>query len=424
LATALFLLIAKGGYAKYFYARVKGAGKVVMDELLSAARKFLKCTDAVETCETRLPNGVRVVTDAMPSADKVGIAVGIGAGWGSEIAGIDKPGVAHFLEHMVFKGSCTRDGHEFESKEEMRRFARHQDCFIDAGTYKTHTLFDGIVSPQDVEDALIYLSSVVCRPVLDDVQIELEKKPILNEWLRDRLLKRCEDSAPHRVFGTREAVLSMSRSELLSFHAANYISGNAVVFAAGNVDHEAIVKTVEKEFFLSSVACPRRALLEAPSNAETDFPRGTRVTVVFGTGDQGEPEDFPLLSQILGKAPHDVLRRKLRDEKGLLYGLDCQPEGERLKIVFVSPFEDISPCLEQVNACLRDLRSGGLGFLEQGERKKVCQTIDQLLMQPPSVDFWGDNGALPSFEDVKAIFSSDAIRPQAGKPRSVKNRVP
>src|SRR5579875_3071464 len=209
-----------------------------------------------------LPNGIRIVTEAMPYVRSVSLGVWIGAG--SRIEHGPENGISHFIEHMVFKGTRLR------SAEDIAREVDSVGGGLDAFTSKELVSFNTKVLDEHVPLALDILSDLVLNPLFREQDIEKEKGVILEEI-------KMEADQPefvlHETFlgnfwkghglgkpilGTKETVKKFAQPMLLDYYNRTYTPANILVTAAGNLDHDEIVKLVRDKFadFRGSGALP------------------------------------------------------------------------------------------------------------------------------------------------------------------------
>ncbi|MFN7053660.1 MAG: M16 family metallopeptidase, partial [Gemmobacter sp.] len=120
-----------------------------------------------------LPNGFRIVTEHMPGLKSASVGVWVTAGGRHETAA--QNGIAHFLEHMAFKGTARRNSLQIaEAIEDV-------GGYINAYTSKEMTAYYARVLSADVELALDVISDIVLNPVFDAKEIETERHVILQE---------------------------------------------------------------------------------------------------------------------------------------------------------------------------------------------------------------------------------------------------
>ncbi len=200
----------------------------------------------------RLPNGVRVATEHMPGLQSASLGVWVTAGGRHERA--EQNGIAHFLEHMAFKGTKTRSALQIaEAIEDV-------GGYINAYTSREMTSFYARVLGDDVPLALDVISDIVLNPVFDPHEIEVERHVILQEigqaldtpddiifdWLQETAYPGQALGRP--ILGPSSRVEKFDQRDLASFVRERYVPGNLIIAAAGAVDHDAIVRMVEERF--------------------------------------------------------------------------------------------------------------------------------------------------------------------------------
>ncbi|PWJ22301.1 M16 family metallopeptidase [Jannaschia seohaensis] len=201
---------------------------------------------------TRLSNGFRVVTERMPSMESAAIGIWVGAGGRHEAP--EQNGIAHFLEHMAFKGTARRSA--LQIAEEIEDVGG----YINAYTSREVTAYYARVLRGDVPLAVDLISDIVLNPVFDAREIEVERGVILQEigqaldtpddiifdWLQEAAYP--EQSMGRTILGPSERVSAFSRADLTQFVSQHYGPGQMILSAAGAVDHDAIVRQAEKIF--------------------------------------------------------------------------------------------------------------------------------------------------------------------------------
>jgi len=199
-----------------------------------------------------LPNGFRIVTEHMSGLKSASIGIWIKAGCRHERE--DQNGIAHFLEHMAFKGTKTRTALDIaESLENV-------GGYLNAYTSREVTAYYARVLQEDVPLALDVISDIVLNPIFDGKELELERGVILQEigmvldtpdeiifdWLQETAYP--DQPMGRSILGPIENVKSFSRDNLKEFVGHHYVPGEMILSAAGAVDHDAIVKAAEALF--------------------------------------------------------------------------------------------------------------------------------------------------------------------------------
>ena len=201
---------------------------------------------------TTLPNGLRIVTEAMPGLASASIGVWVMAGGRHER--FEQNGIAHFLEHMAFKGTKRRSALQIaEAIEDV-------GGYINAYTSREMTAYYARVLAADVALALDVISDIVLNPVFDPKEIEVERHVILQEigqaldtpddiifdWLQEAAYP--DQAIGRTILGPVERVSAFGRGDLGGFVAEHYGPDQMILSAAGAVDHDAIVTLAERDF--------------------------------------------------------------------------------------------------------------------------------------------------------------------------------
>lgn len=280
--------------------------------------------------ESVLPNGMRVLTETIPSVRSV--AVGVWIKQGSAYETPTSMGASHLLEHMVFKGTERR------SPREIALALEGLGGSLDAYTSREHTSFQARVLDEHLVEAMDVLSDLVLHPVLRDEDLELEREVVLEE------ISTVEDTPDDLVFelhaeafwnghpygysilGTRETVAGMEGDTLRALHQDRYRAENLLVAAAGSVEHERLVDLALRFFGdLPGGGTTGRAPLPVPlDHGLSAVVRDAAQThIVFGapTPPRTDARRYPLilLSAALGGGMSSRLFQRVREELALAY---------------------------------------------------------------------------------------------------------
>lgn len=201
---------------------------------------------------TTLPSGVRVITESMPHVRSVAAGVWIDSGSRSETPA--ENGIAHFIEHMLFKGTTNR------SAEDIARSVDSVGGNLDAFTSKELVCFNTKVLDEHLDLAFDVLSDLVLNPLFQEEDIAKEKGVILEEIKMDadspdyqvhEIFSSnfwCDHAIGRPILGTRETVKSFDRDTIAGFYRHAYRPANLVITAAGNVAHEDLLRLAKQRF--------------------------------------------------------------------------------------------------------------------------------------------------------------------------------
>jgi predicted Zn-dependent peptidase len=202
--------------------------------------------------EHRLSNGFRIVTENMPGLASASIGVWVAAGGRHETP--QQNGIAHFLEHMAFKGTKRRTSLQIaEAIEDV-------GGYINAYTSREVTAYYVRVLENDVALGLDVIADILRNPVLDPNEIEVERGVILQEigqaldtpddvifdWLQEQAYP--DQPLGRTILGPSERVSNFNREDLQGFIGDHYGPEQMILAAAGAVDHDEIVKLAETLF--------------------------------------------------------------------------------------------------------------------------------------------------------------------------------
>jgi predicted Zn-dependent peptidase len=283
---------------------------------------------------TVLPNGLTVLSESMPGVRSVALGAWIRAASLHESA--DKMGVSHMLEHMVFKGTPTR------SAKDLALALETLGGSLDAYTAREHTAYQAKVLDEHLPQAADVLADLVFRPVLRASDLALEKKVVLEEISTvddtpDDLVFELHNTQlwgthPYgfQILGTRETVGALGVADLRALHSRAYHPEQIVVAAAGNVEHDALVETLESTGWadiprggLPAMKSPA-PIVQTPSAVH--FERDTAQThIVIGSDafPHSDPRRYAMsmIGMLFGGGMSSRLFQRVREELGLAYSV-------------------------------------------------------------------------------------------------------
>jgi predicted Zn-dependent peptidase len=199
-----------------------------------------------------LPNGLVIVTEPMPQVRSISVGIWLRSGSRSETAA--RNGIAHFTEHMVFKGTERR------SAEEIARSVDSIGGMMDAFTAKEMVSFNAKVLDEHLPVAWEVLSDLALHPLFNAEEIAREKQVVLEEIKIDQdnpesvahemLVQNFWSGHPlgRPILGTPETVGDFSREAVVEGHRESYVPGNLLVTAAGHLEHARVVDLVAGAF--------------------------------------------------------------------------------------------------------------------------------------------------------------------------------
>ncbi|KAK6921930.1 Peptidase M16, N-terminal [Dillenia turbinata] len=299
--------------SKSFNARIKRLDNPD-PRFLRYASPYPKLTDhtailsAPETRVTTLPNGLRVATESNLAARTATVGVWIDAG--SRFETDETNGTAHFLEHMIFKGTDKRSVKDLE--EDIENMGGH----LNAYTSREQTTYYAKVMDKDVPKALDILADILQNSCFDEKRIERERSVILREMeeveqhaeevVFDHLHATAFQYTPlgRTILGPAENIRRISKADIQNYINAHYSPHRMVISAAGAVKHEDIVEQVKKIFtkFSSSTITTSELVAKEPATftgsevriIDDDLPLA-QFAVAFSGASWTDPDSIALM---------------------------------------------------------------------------------------------------------------------------------
>ena len=283
---------------------------------------------SVET--TTLDNGMTVLTHNMPHLESASLGVWVKSGSRSEFA--NEHGISHLLEHMAFKGTKSRTARDIAEAIEG------VGGEVNAATSVEHTGYFARVLKEDVELAADIIADILQNSTYDEGELAREQQVIVQEIGASR-----DDPDDHvfdmfqgvsfpdqpigrPILGTAESVRGFSPAAIRGYLDRNYTGDRMILAAAGNVDHDKLVRLAERQF----------TSLEPVSKAEPEAARYVGGEETFQTdheqahiilGLEGRPYNsdgfytVQVLSSVLGGGMSSRLFQEVRERRGLCYSV-------------------------------------------------------------------------------------------------------
>lgn len=279
---------------------------------------------------TTLPNGLRIITHAMPQLETVSLGVWVGVGARFETA--KQNGISHFLEHMAFKGTATRSAQAIA--EEIEGVGGE----LNAATSLETTAYFARVLKGDEPVALGLIADILQNSNFADEEVEREREVILQEIagiadspeeiVYDLLQDAAFPDQPvgRAIIGTPASVRRFAPRDLRAFLAAHYGPSGMVFAAAGAIQHEAFVRHVEALFGglsgeIGGVAESARYV----GGTRASDRRFEQSHVLFGfEGPHYYDASFytaQVFSGLLGGGMSSRLFQEVRERRGLCYSI-------------------------------------------------------------------------------------------------------
>ena len=325
-----------------------------------------------------LANGVRFVTERMPHVRSVTLGVWLTCGSRHEPAA--HSGIAHFVEHMLFKGTSTR------SAEDIAQQVDSIGGQLDAFTSKEYAGYYIKVLDEHLPVAVDLLSDLVSNPVFAAADITREQKVVLEEI---KMVEDTPDDLVHEIYaegfwnghplgrpilGSPASVSSLDRRTLQQYFGSTYVASNFVVVAVGNLDHDRVKGLLEPALAhvpQTSSAAPGEVPVMAAA-VQVRHKDLEQSHVCLGT--PGLPQNHPdryvsyALNTVLGGSMSSRLFQNVREKRGLAYAvfssLSAYQDAGALSIYAGCANDAVTELIDVVVKEIRQLRDVALDATE------------------------------------------------------------
>jgi predicted Zn-dependent peptidase len=277
-----------------------------------------------------LPSGLTVVTEEMSRVETVSFGAYVAAGTRHERA--EENGVSHFLEHMAFKGTESRTAAEIA--EEIEAVGGH----INAYTAREQTAYYVKLLKEDIALGADIIGDILTHSSFEPEELERERGVILqeigqaNDTPDDIIFDHFQEAAfPDQAMGrptlgTEGVIRSMPRHALTNYMRAHYGTRNVVVAAAGNLDHDQVVRLTQQHFAdlpTTLVGEPPLAEYRGGEFREARDLDQVHIVLGFPSVSYTDPDFYAsmMLSTLLGGGMSSRLFQEVREKRGLVYSI-------------------------------------------------------------------------------------------------------
>jgi predicted Zn-dependent peptidase len=338
-----------------------------------------------------IDNGLRLITESMPHVRSV--TIGVWLTRGSRHESDERSGIAHFVEHMLFKGTDTR------TAEDIAQSIDSIGGQLDAFTAKEYASYYIKVLDEHLPLAVDLLSDIVLRPAFVADEIEREKKVILEEI---KMVEDTPDDLVHELFtqyfweghplgrpilGSKETVEALTRDALREYFAGAYVGSNIIISAAGNFEHAQVRELVESAF--GGVVAQGEPLNGTPpavmSPAITKTKELEQSHICLGTSCYPQKHDDRyvtyILNTVLGGSMSSRLFQNVREKRGLAYsvfsGISAYRDAGNLTIYAGCANDAVE---EVVDLCVAELRGLKQAPVSDSELRRAKDHLKGSLM--------------------------------------------
>lgn len=279
---------------------------------------------------TTLDNGMRVASEKLAGVETATLCVSFNVGARHEEP--EEHGIAHLLEHMAFKGTHKRSARQIA--EEFDNIGGH----INAYTSMEQTVYHAKVLKQHLPVAVEILADILQHSTFDSKELMREQEVVLQEigmnedspedLVFDYLHEVAYQAQPlgRSILGTPKSVKSFTADHLNAYMAKHYHAPSMVISAAGNLEHDELLKLVGEHFTGFDYADVPQAAAAVYQTGERRTSRDLeqlQVMLGFCSFPLHDPDYYvlQLLSTILGGGMSSRLFQEVREKRGLAYSV-------------------------------------------------------------------------------------------------------
>ena len=280
---------------------------------------------------TTLDNGLRIVTQDMPSLETVSLGIWNFIGGRDELKNVN--GVAHFLEHMAFKGTLTRTA--FQIAEEIENVGGD----INAYTSNEITAYHVKLIAEDLNIGINILTDILQNSTFLEEELEVERGVILQEIGRnldspdskisDVFMETAFPDQPlgRSILGTKEIIKNISRSEIKNFMMENYNPKKMVISCAGRINHDEFVDQIIKSCnnLPNGKVNNREKGIYVGGEYREEKKDLEQIHLLLGfKGIDLHHEDyysFQVYNSLMGEGMSSKLFQEIREKRGLVYAI-------------------------------------------------------------------------------------------------------
>jgi len=338
-----------------------------------------------------LDGGLRLITETMPHVRSVTIGVWLTRGSRHETD--ERGGIAHFVEHMLFKGTDTR------SAEDIAQAIDSIGGQLDAFTAKEYASYYIKVLDEHVPLAVDLLADIVRRPAFAADEIEREKKVILEEI---KMVEDTPDDLVHELFtqhfweghplarpilGSPETVEALSRATLIDYFGRAYVAPNMIIAAAGNLDHGRVRQLVLDAFDGLGAAgdVPDGPAPRVSPQVITRAKELEQSHLCLGTNSYPQSHEDRyvsyILNTVLGGSMSSRLFQNIREKRGLAYsvfsGLSAYRDAGNITIYAGCANEAVG---EVIDLCVDELKTIKRTLVSDSELRRAKDHLKGSLM--------------------------------------------
>ena len=332
--------------------------------------------------EIILDNNLKLIYKHSES-ELTSICISLNAGAGIEV---EKMGVAHAVEHMVYKGTKTKS--ESQINEQLSSIFGFQNAM----TNYPYVIYYGTLLNEDLISGIELFSDIILNPEFDEKGFKEEMEVIkeeLDEW-DEEIEQFCEDKLFYNIFnkrriknpiiGTKESLDNLTVTDLKRFYEENYFPENTSISVITSIDFNSVKEIIDKYFGMwKAKVISRNSYINNIEYEKIDASKiqitkrqgikNAKVQMIFPLDKLNfkELNAFRLFNQYFGEGVNSVLFDALRTKNSLVYDVITRISNENYikmyKITFTTSKENVNKAVELVMNLIKEINlKDGLGI--------------------------------------------------------------
>ncbi|WP_297517873.1 pitrilysin family protein [uncultured Clostridium sp.] len=345
-----------------------------------------------------LDNGLKVITIKRNTNIA---AINIGFNIGSLYENETEKGISHFLEHMMFKGTKTRNNEKLNN--ELEFLGGDYNAYTD----NLATVYSASCLSEEIKNATELLADMVMNSKFDKREIKREKGVVLAEIrsskdsVEDLSFRRLNEFAftnsalQYDVLGTEKAVESFTKEQLLEYYKKYYTPDNATFVIVSSLGHDESFEFINNTFKNWEGKCAKKIELVSEKNNAGIFTSYKKqieqntITYLYSLDEMVDEDEMPLkiLNHKFGESSNSILFRELREKRGLAYDvytcIDLSKNIRLMNIFIAVGEESLDESLEAIEDVIEDVRNevlkiddDMLGLMKKIHKTAVLSTLE------------------------------------------------
>jgi predicted Zn-dependent peptidase len=292
--------------------------------------------------KTVLPSGIRIISENIPHVQS--FSLGFWFDVGSRDENKKNNGITHFIEHMLFKGTKKRSPRRIA--EEIESYGGYLNAFTSKENtcYYGRGLISSLTRTFDVIADMIQNSAFKSAEIKKETGIVIDELNDINDNPEELIFDKFEEilfagnSLSMPIIGTEKNIRGFSQKDLFTFIDQKYSFNNMLIAASGNVEHEKLIRLIDKYFVkdLGRGSTKRKLLNVVPAPDHLIKKSVQQVHMILGRATYGYKDKkritANILSHILGEGSSSRLFQTIREKNGIAYQLNS----------FLNSFYDVS----------------------------------------------------------------------------------